>query len=49
MLDIIMQFNVSARLISQITTIICQHMKKILYKKNMRKLDHNSYVNKNDT
>jgi len=37
-------------LIHQVTTIICEYMKKILLKKykNMGELDQNPYVNKND-
>jgi len=33
MLDIIMQLEILVRLIHQVTTIICHHMKKILLKK----------------
>ena len=33
MLDITMQFDISAKLTPQITTIICHHMKKVLLKK----------------
>jgi len=33
MLGITMQLDISARLTPQVTTIICQHMKKVLLKK----------------
>jgi len=33
MLGITMQFDISARLTPQLTTIICHHMKKVLLKK----------------
>ena len=33
MLGIIMLFDISVRLTSQVTTIICHHMKKVLLKK----------------
>jgi len=33
MLGIIMLLDISAKLIPQVTTIICHHMKKILLKK----------------
>jgi len=56
MLGITMLLDISTRLTPQVTTLICHHMKKILLKKkkkikykNMRGLDKNSYVNKNDT
>ena len=37
MLDIIMQFDISARLILQVTTIICHHIKKSIIKKRKEK------------
>jgi len=57
MLGITMQFDISARLTPQVTTIICHHMKKFIIKtkkkerkyKNMGGLDQNPYINKNDT
>jgi len=53
MLSISMQFDISARLTPQITTIICQYMEKILLKKKKKskygRLDQNTYVNKNNT
>jgi len=58
MLDITMQLDISARLIPQVTTIICHHIKKILLeekrkrkkiqKKNIGGLYQNTYVNKNN-
>jgi len=53
-----MPLDISVRLTSQVTTIICHYMKKIFlkkkekerkYKKNMGELDQNPYVNKNYT
>jgi len=51
-----MQLKISARLTPQVTTIICDHMKKILLKKKKKRnykntggLDQNTYVNKNNT
>jgi len=46
-----MQFDISARLTPQVTTIICHHMTKVLLKKKrkykkMEGLDQNPYVNK---
>jgi len=38
MLGIIMLFDISARLTPQVTTIICHHMKKVLLKKEKRKI-----------
>jgi len=38
MLDITIQFHISARLILQVTTIICHHMKKILLKEKRKKI-----------
>ena len=52
MLGITMQLDISARLTPQLTTIICQHMKKLLLKKKIQKyggIDQNPYVNKNHT
>jgi len=57
MLSITMQLDISARLTSQVTTIICHHMNKSIIKKkekerkykNMGGLDQNPHVNKNDT
>jgi len=56
MLGITMQLDISARLTSQVTTIICHHMKNVLLKKGKRKkiqkyggLDQNPHVNKNDS
>ena len=51
MLSIIMQLDISARLIFQATTIICHHMGKKLLKKIQKygRLDQNPYANKNDT
>ena len=57
MLGVIMQLDISARLTSQVTTIICHHMKKVLLKKKGKRkkiqkyggLNQNSHVNKNDT
>ena len=56
MLSIIMLLDISARLTSQITTIICHPMKKVLLKKekekkykNIEGLNQNPYTNKNDT
>jgi len=52
-----MQLDISVRLTSQVTTIICHHMKKVLLKKKGKRkkiqkyggLNQNSHVNKNDT
>jgi len=54
-----MQLDISARLTSQVTTIICHHMKKILLKKRKKKERNTKilgdyakthiYVNTNDT
>jgi len=59
MLGITMQLDISARLTSQVTTIICHHMKKILLKKRKKKERNTKilgdyakthiYVNTNDT
>jgi len=38
MLDIIMQFDISVRLTSKITTIICHHIKKVLLKRITKKI-----------
>jgi len=51
MLGITMQLDISVRLTPQLTSIIWHHMKKIIIKKiqkNMRGLDQNPYVKKND-
>jgi len=37
MLGITMQLKISARLTSQVTTIICHHMKKVLLNKRKKK------------
>jgi len=57
MLGITIQLGISARLIPQLTTNICHHIRKLLLKKGKRKkiqkiyggLDQNPYVNKNYT
>ena len=54
---IIMQLDISVKLTSQVTTIICHYIKKNIIKKrkkerkykNMEGLDQNTYVNTNDT
>ena len=43
MLGLTMQLDISARLTSQITTIICHHMKKILLKKKEKKENTKKY------
>jgi len=52
-----MQLDISVKLTSQVTTIICHYIKKNIIKKrkkerkykNMEGLDQNTYVNTNDT
>jgi len=46
-----MLLNISSKLRPQVTTVICNYMKKILLKKIQKygRLNQNSYVNKNDT
>jgi len=38
MLGITMQLDISVRLTSQVTTIICHHMKKSIIKKKIKKI-----------